>query len=459
MFEPVPACVPDLHSFLSLRKIIVCAITLSNMNYSLPKGTFDILPDQPAEEAWCTSDRWQYLESVIRKTAQDYGFKEIRTPVFEKTELFIRGVGESSDIVTKEMYTFLDRGERSMTLRPEGTAPAMRAFVENNLYNAGPVHKLFYIGPMFRYERPQAGRYRQHHQFGAEAVGIGKPEQDVEVIDLLCELYRRLGLKDLTVMINSIGNVHTRTNYLEALRTYLEPHLSQLSSDSQNRFSKNILRILDSKDERDQKILENAPSILEMLDDESKEHFAKVCKNLENLGIVYKINPKLVRGLDYYNKTVFEITSNALGSQNSIGGGGRYDGLISQFGGPELPACGFGAGMERILQTMMKQNVPIPTPPHPLVFFVGMGEVAFDFCFKLLATLRKENIPAEMDLSGKKVQSGLQRASSLKANYCVVIGEQELQSGTVQLKNMETRENQSVLLSNLVSILKDLSNV
>ncbi len=425
------------------------------MNYLLPKGTFDILPEQPAEDAWCTSDRWQYLESVIRKTAQDYGFKEIRTPIFEKTELFIRGVGESSDIVTKEMYTFLDRGERSMTLRPEGTAPVMRAFVEHHMQSSGSVHKLFYIGPMFRYERPQAGRYRQHHQFGAEAVGIGGAQQDVEVIDLLCELYRRLGLKDLTVMVNSIGNADSRTTFLEALRTYLEPHFSQLSPESQNRFSKNILRILDSKDSGDQKILENAPSILDMLDVEAKEHFANVCKSLESLGITYQINPKLVRGLDYYNKTVFEITSTALGSQNSIGGGGRYDGLISTFGGPELPACGFGAGLERILQTMLKQNVPIPPPPHPFVFLIGMGEAACEFCFKLLASLRRENIPAEMDLAGRKVQAGLQRASSLKAHYCIVVGEQELEGGIVQLKNMETRESVSAPLSNLVSILKE----
>ncbi len=292
------------------------------MQYTIPKGTFDILPEaQKEEDKWCTSAHWQYLESVIRQTAHEYGFKEIRTPIFERTELFVRSVGESSDIVSKEMYTFLDRAERSMTLRPEGTAPVMRSFVEHRLYNTGAVHKLFYIGPMFRYERPQAGRYRQHHQFGAEAVGIGTPEQDVEVIDLLCEVYRRLGLKDLKVLINNIGDTESREAYLLSLKNYLEPHLEELSKDSQARFTKNILRILDSKDPNDQKILENAPSILDHLNEECKTHFEKVCRLLEKLNIAYEINPKLVRGLDYYNKTVFEITSTSLGSQNSVGGG------------------------------------------------------------------------------------------------------------------------------------------
>ena len=307
------------------------------MDYSIAKGTFDILPfENDAEDKWRESARWQHLEAVLRTTANDYGYREIRTPVFEKTELFVRGVGESSDIVTKEMYTFIDRGERSITLRPEGTAAAIRSFVEKKLYSQSGLHKYFYIGPMFRYERPQAGRYRQHHQFGAEAIGIGSPEQDVELIDFVCEIYRRLGLQNLTVQINSVGDAPSRAAYKEALTTFLTPHLSALSADSQVRFTKNILRILDSKDLGDQKILQEAPLLGDSLTLRAKSHFNQVLQMLDRLQINYAVNPKLVRGLDYYNKTVFEITTQVLGAQNSIGGGGRYDGLIESIGGPKF---------------------------------------------------------------------------------------------------------------------------
>ncbi len=425
------------------------------MQYSIPKGTFDILPDiQEEKELWRSSERWQYLEAVIRKTAQEYGFKEIRTPIFERTELFTRSAGESSDIVSKEMYTFEDRGGRSLSLRPEGTASVMRAFVENQLQSSGPVHKLFYIGPMFRYERPQAGRYRQHHQFGAEAVGIGSPEQDVEGIDLLCTLCQRLGLKDLKVMINSLGDEASRAHYLQALRDYLTPYLEQLSPDSQTRFSKNILRILDSKNAEDQRILEKAPSLLDHLTSECKDHFERVKHLLKQTGITYEINPRLVRGLDYYNKTVFEVTSGTLGAQNSIGGGGRYDGMISSFGGPNLPAFGFGAGLERILHTMINQNVHFPPAPHPVIYLIPMGQAAVDQCFELLLQLRKVHIAADMDLSGKKIQHGLQRAAFLSATYAVVVGEEEMQTGMVQLKNMQTREILSVSFKEIFNVAK-----
>ena len=277
------------------------------MHYTIPKGVFDILPQDPeTENAWRNSDRWQYIEEVIRKTCITYGFKEVRTPIFERTELFLRSVGEGTDIVSKEMYTFLDKGERSMTLRPEGTASLMRAFTEKKLYTQQTLHKYFYIGPMFRYERPQAGRYRQHHQFGAEAIGIDKPEQDVELIDLVCTLYKKLGLKNLNVMINSVGDNESRSAFKNALKGYLEPKFDQLSEDSKIRFHKNILRILDSKDPSDQQILNGAPSIIDYLNEENKAHFDKVCHLLKNLGIDFTINPRLVRGFDYYNKTVFE---------------------------------------------------------------------------------------------------------------------------------------------------------
>lgn len=424
------------------------------MQYLIPKGVFDILPQEPAaEDQWRNSDHWQYIEEIMRKTAHDYGFKEIRTPLFERTELFVRGVGESSDIVTKEMYTFEDKAERSMTLRPEGTAAVMRAFVEKHLDQLPGLHKFYYIGPMFRYERPQAGRYRQHHQFGAEAIGISSPEQDVEIIDMLWELYRRLGLKDLTIMLNSVGDETCRAPYKQALLDYLKPHFEELSPDSQVRYSKNVLRILDSKDPKDQKILESAPSILEMLNASCQEHLNRVCHLLAQLKLPFVLNPKLVRGLDYYNKTVFEITCGELGAHNTIVGGGRFDGLIRALGGPDLPAVGFATGIERLLQTMAKQQAPFPPPPHPLLFIVPLGEASRDLSFDLLCRLRHQGISAEIDLSGKKVQHGLQLANALKAEYTVVIGEEELSTQIVQLKKMATREVQRVALDDLVDLL------
>jgi histidyl-tRNA synthetase len=427
------------------------------MEYSIPKGVFDILPQEPnLEDQWKTSDKWEYVEEVILQTAKEYGYREIRTPIFERTELFIRGVGESSDIVAKEMYTFQDKADRSMTLRPEGTAPAMRAFIEKQLYQLPTLHKLFYIGPMFRYERPQAGRYRQHYQFGAEAIGISNAEQDVEMIDLLYEIYHRLGLKNLTVMLNTVGDEACREPYRQALKEYLKPHFEKLSPDSKMRFSKNILRILDSKDSEDQKILQGAPSILSMLTQESQEHFKQVQNLLEKIRIPYVINTKLVRGLDYYNKTVFEVISGELGAQNTIGGGGRYDGLLATLGGPDLPAVGFATGIERILQTMVKQNAFFPSPSHPFVFIVPLGLEPRQFCFDLLCQLRHEKIAAEIDLSGKKIQHGLQLANHLKAEYCLIIGDQELETGLVKLKNMISRESLDLKLSEIISKIKEL---
>jgi len=427
------------------------------MPYTIPKGVFDILPEEPQEaDSWRNIDHWQYVEDIMRKTAHDYGFKEIRTPLFERTELFVRGVGESSDIVSKEMYTFLDKAERSMSLRPEGTASVMRAFVEKRLYQLPGLHKFFYIGPMFRYERPQAGRYRQHHQFGAEAIGIANPYQDVEMIDMLCTLYRSLGLKDLTVMINSVGDEATRIPYKKALCEYLQPHLQELSQDSQVRFHKNPLRILDSKDVKDQKLLEGAPSILHFLSDEAKEHFQKVQKLLSELNIRYIVNPKLVRGLDYYNKTVFEITYGDLGAQNTIGAGGRYDGLIASLEGPDLPAVGWATGIERILQTMNKQQFAFPPPPHPFIFLITLGEESYRFCFTLLHQLREKGIAAEMDFSQKKLQQALQLANAEKSDFCLVMGDDELQSQKVKLKNMATRETVEIPLNELLPKILEL---
>lgn len=425
------------------------------MEYAVPKGMFDVVPCE--EERWRESERWQYLETVMRSTAHEYGFKEIRTPILERTELFTRGVGESSDIVLKEMYTFIDRGERSMTMRPEGTASVIRSFVENKLYAQGSLHKFYYFGPMFRYERPQAGRFRQFHQFGVEAIGISAAEQDIEVIDLLCEINRRLGLKNLHVQINTVGDASSRAAYRKALVDYLHPFRLELSADSQTRLEKNILRILDSKDLNDQKILEKAPVLTEFLTEEAKSHFQEVLKGLEAIDIHYTINPKLVRGLDYYNKTVFEVTSEALGSQNAIGGGGRFDGLISTLGGPDLPAVGFATGIERLLQTMIKQDASFPTAIHPFVFFIPMGVSAKQLCFELVSRLRHEKVSAEIDLSGKKVQHGLQLANACHADYAVVIGEEEIASQTVKVKHMDTRETIEISLNQLITKLKSLS--
>lgn len=421
-------------------------------------GVFDILPSD-TEEQWRSSYLWDYIETIIRQTAREYGYKEIRTPIFERTELFVRGVGESSDIVTKEMYTFTDKGERSLTLRPEGTAPVIRAFIEHKMHTLSPIHKVFYIGPMFRYERAQAGRYRQHHQFGAEAIGISSPEQDAEMIDLVYTVYKKLGLKDLQVNINSIGNPECRLAFRSALQEYLKKDFENLSEDSKRRFSTNPLRILDSKNPQDQAIVKNAPNILDFLDEESALHFVALKRLLNKLKIPYTINPLLVRGLDYYNKTVFEITSGNLGAQNSVGGGGRYDGLMKDLGGPDLPTIGFGTGLERILQTMLKQDIKLPTFPSPEIFLIPLGDEAKDACFSLLHELRQQGIPSDMDLSGRKLGKVMQYANQIKAKYTLVIGEDELKMQEGQLKDMQSGDSLKVPLNQLSQVLRlDLKN-
>jgi histidyl-tRNA synthetase len=412
----------------------------SEMSERSPPGVFDILPEDPSEK-WKSSYLWQYVEGAIRKIAKEYCLKEIRTPIFERTELFLRGVGETTDIVTKEMYTFLDKGERSITLRPEGTAPAMRAFIEHGLSNTSSLNKLFYIGPMFRYERAQAGRYRQHHQFGVEIIGVAEPEQDAEVISLLYNLYSRLGLKNLTVNVNSIGDAASRTAFKEALQSYLKQYFNELSQDSQVRFEKNPLRILDSKNPKDIEIVAGAPSILDFLNDESKKHFERVLQQLTLLGIPYQVNAKLVRGLDYYNQTVFEIVAGELGAQNSIGGGGRYDGLLKTLGGPDLPAFGFGTGIERIIQTLINQNVELPESDVPALFLIPLGDKAKEQVLVQAQRLRNRGIATLVDLSGKKLNKAMQLANTTGARFTAVIGDDEIQSGRLKLKDMKTGES------------------
>lgn len=423
------------------------------MKIEAPPGIFDILPKDPREQ-WRSSYLWSYVEAAIRMIAEEYGYQEIRTPIMERTELFQRGVGETSEIVTKEMYTFEDKGKRSLSLRPEGTAPVIRAFIEHRLSHELPIHKFYYIGPMFRYERAQAGRYRQHHQFGAEAIGNSAPEQDAELIDLLYTLYTRLGLKNLRVVINSIGDTECREAYREALLKYLKVYFDQLSLDSKNRFSINPLRILDSKDPKDREIIAGAPSILDFLNKECSDHFQQVQKLLERLNIPYEVDSKIVRGLDYYNKTVFEIIAEELGAQNSIGGGGRYDGLIQELGGPNLPALGFGTGIERIIQTMLKQNVPLPQPYCPTIYLIPLGEKAKDTCFQIVHDLRAAGIRAQMDFSGRKIGKVMNYANQIRSMYVAVVGNDELDTKQVNLKEMATGEILQAPLYHLTRILK-----
>lgn len=424
------------------------------MSYKSAKGVFDILPRDPEREGrWRESHLWHYLEETIRALVSEFGYREIRTPLFESTELFTRSIGTSSDIVKKEMYTFHDKAERSLTLRPEGTAPVMRAFIEKNLSEQGPIHKFFYIAPMFRYERNQAGRYRQHHQFGVEAIGSSAPHQDAEVIHLLWTLYQRLGLQDLTLMVNSIGDQEARNGYRKALKDYLRPHLTTLSNESQERFETNPIRILDSKNGHDQHLLKEAPHLLDFLGVNERAHFDKLLKILEELHIPFEINHRLVRGLDYYNNTVFEITSTALGAQNSLGGGGRYDGLIKELGGPNLPATGFGAGLERIIQTLLAQNSPTPLPSCAELLFIPLGDPALDLSFFLTSKLREAGYKVEIDLSKKKLKQALSNASSAQIPLVAVIGESEIEKGQIELKQM--RDGKTIPIPLVLDRLKD----
>jgi histidyl-tRNA synthetase len=411
---------------------------------SLP-GFFDILPNSPKEE-WRTSHLWNYVESIMRETAFEYGFHEIRTPVLERAELFKRVVGETTDIVSKEMYTFTDRGERLLSLRPEGTASVARAYIEHNMQHDASIQKLFYIGPMFRYERQQAGRYRQFHQLGVEVIGTEAPEHDAELIDLFHTMYERLGLKNLSVRISSLGNKESRAAFREALINYLLPYANVLSEDSKNRITVNPLRVLDSKDPKDKEIVANAPKILDFLSTEDKDHFDRVLKCLDLLEIKYVIDPMIVRGLDYYNRTVFEVVSGELGSQNSVGGGGRYDGLINMLDGGQVPASGFATGIERTIQVMIKQNESLPKPNCPLLYLIPMGDQAKDFCYKLTHDLRAEHLAVSMDLTGKKLNKAMQYANQINARFVAVIGEEELASKLVDLKEMTTGEKTKVPL-------------
>ncbi len=397
-----------------------------------PRGTADVYP--PA------SARWQALESRIHAISRRFGYGEIRTPMFEATELFVRGVGEATDIVEKEMYTFTDKGGRSMTLRPEWTAPVVRALLEHNLLAGGP-QRLYYAGPFFRYERPQKGRYRQANQFGVECFGIADPEADVEVISLAYELLRSY-LPGMTLYVNSIGDESDRPAYREALIAHFTPYADFLSEDSRRRLSRNPLRILDSKAAADRDAIASAPKFSDYLSPENRAHFERVCALLDAIGIPYRIEPRLVRGFDYYSRTVFEFISEALGAQNSVCGGGRYDGLVESLGGPPTPGVGFGLGLERLLMVLDEAGLA-PLGKREGLVLISLGAQARERLVPLVAALRRADVgdvPVICDYSETKLATQLKRADRLNARAAVIVGDNELRDGVVVARDLLVRE-------------------
>ncbi len=408
---------------------------------NIPKGTKDVLP--------ADSYKWQYVESMARDVARLFNLKEIRTPVFEHTELFQRGVGDTSDIVKKEMYTFKDKGDRSLTLKPEGTAGVGRSFVENSMGNGVLPAKMYYITSAFRYERPQAGRLREFHQFGVEIFGSKSAQTDAEAILMADTLLKRLGL-NVKLYINSIGCPTCRAAFNKALKDFFAPKLDELCYDCKSRFEKNPLRLLDCKEENCKKINANAPSILGYLCDECRAHFEAVRECLESVGVAYEIDPRIVRGLDYYTRTVFEFVSTSIGAQGTVCGGGRYDGLIEELGGNPTPAVGFAAGIERLLIVMEQTGVKIPCADVPTVYIAGMDSDCRKKAFALATELRRAGILAEIDHLERSVKAQFKYADKIGAKYVAVIGGNELSEGRTNIKCMATGESESVDFSQLV---------
>lgn len=413
------------------------------MSFKKAPGTQDILPGMV--------EKWQFVESKAREICRRYNFREVRTPIFEFTELFQRGVGETTDIVEKEMYTFTDRGDRSLTLRPEGTAGVVRSYVENKLYGEPDVSKLYYIGPMFRYERAQAGRYRQFHQFGIEAIGATDPAIDAEVIALGYTFYTEVGLKGVRVEINSVGTPSVRAAFREKLLAFLEPKREILCKDCQSRMDRNPLRVLDCK--TDQHHFTDAPSILDSLDEECQVHFDKVKQHLTDMEIPFEINHRLVRGLDYYTHTAFEYKAEGIGAIDTVGGGGRYNGLVSEVGGPDQPGVGLGLGLERTVLLLEHQQTETPNLNEIDVYLIAMGEEADREVTKLVYQLRKEGIRAERDYQGRKMKAQMKSADRLQARFTAILGEDELASGEITLKEMASGEQQRIPLTSLSSLV------
>jgi len=405
------------------------------------KGTKDILPGE--------SFKWQYLESVIRDVMDVFQYKEIRTPIFEDTSLFTRGIGEETDIVGKEMYTFEDKGGSSLTLRPEMTAPVMRAFLQHSLREQSTLTKFFYIAPMFRQERPQAGRYRQFHQYGVECVGLENPACDTEVIALAAEVHRRLGINSI-LKINSVGDHTCRPVYREVLQRYLKGIFHLLTSESQGRVETNPLRVLDSKAEQDKAATRNAPSILDYLSVKASEHFETVLSLLREMGIPYEIDHRLVRGLDYYSMTAFEFASTLLGSQDALGGGGRYDGLSDQLGGKPTPAVGYASGLERMLIVLEKRGFEFPIT-SPLVYFIALDKASRRWCTKMSNDFRVAGISSETDYGEKSLKAQMREANRLLSKYVCIIGEHELKNEIATVKEMSTGAQYMLPFSDLLN--------
>lgn len=424
------------------------------MKLQKPKGTQDILPADSA--------KWQYVENVARETFKKYNYGEIRTPMFEHYEVISRSVGDTTDIVTKEMYDFHDKGDRHITLRPEGTAPVVRSYVENKLFAPEvqkPV-KVYYIGSMFRYERPQAGRLREFHQLGVECFGSKNPATDVETIAMAYQLFNTLGIKDVTLHLNSLGNTESRLAYRQALIDYLIPRRESLSKDSQRRLDENPLRVLDSKEKEDKVAVENAPSILDYLDEESQAHFDEVRTMLDSLNIPYVIDTNMVRGLDYYNHTIFEFITTIDKSELTICAGGRYDSLVEYFGGPETAGFGFGLGLERLLLVLDKQGIELPVEESLDVYIAVLGSDANGKALELVQAIRYQGFKAERDYLGRKIKAQFKSADTFKAKTVITLGESEVESGQVNVKNNATREEITVsfeeLTKNFAAVLKQL---
>lgn len=399
------------------------------MAYKAPKGTRDVLPGE--------SYKWQYIEKLIREIAEKYGIREARTPVIEHTELFLRGVGQTTDIVQKEMYTFTDKGDRSITLKPEGTAGMVRLFVEHNLFADVQPTKMYYLtNPVFRYEKPQAGRLREHHQFGVEMFGAPRASADAECISIVIELLDRLGLKGLAVRLNSIGCPECRPKYQQALKNYLHDHYDDLCETCRTRYELNPLRILDCKVPSCGELLKGAPVISDFLCDDCKKHMEELTTRLEMLGIKYELTPTLVRGLDYYTKTVFEVFSDQIGSQGAICGGGRYDKLVEELGGPATSGVGFGLGMERLLLLMEETKTEIPEPERYDIYIAGLGEKGDLAAFKLAQQLRILGLKCETDHVGRSLKAQMKYADKVGARFVCILGDDEIEKNEIILKNM-----------------------
>ena len=417
------------------------------MKFRSIKGTYDVLPD--------VSNKWKSIESYIHKNLNRAGYNEIRTPIFENTELFKRSVGLDSDVVSKEMYSWIDQGGTDLTLKPEYTASVVRSYIQNNLGASLPVSKLYYIGDLFRRERPQKGRYRQFRQFGIEAIGSKYPEQDSEVISIAYNLITGLGINDITLKLNSIGSSETRKNYKKALLKFLKPKYDQLSETSRNRFDSNPLRILDTKNKSEIELLKKAPKITEYLSKEDDLHFTEVKTYLNDLSIPFTLDTNLVRGLDYYTRTTFEIASNTLGAQDAICGGGRYDKLVGSLGGKPSPAVGFAAGLERLLLAMGDKN-ELANKEIKKIYLIGLGDKARSTMMKILNNIRSSGYYVEFDSLRRSLKAQLRESNKLGASITIIIGEQEMEEQCAQIKDLTSGNQESVPFDSIISYIEDL---